>query len=196
MDATIEHNQEALGFLEDVLLEVRPVISQRYIRSLSSISHRFDVDDLYQSVCIRAFRSISKCNGQTFGEVRNWVLKIAANVFRSAIATHKLSAKRSTNRERCVVATSGDEPHVEPWTEPVESMQVVVDEQCQHMRACIDRLPRSQQRIVVMRFLEQRSYIEIADELGVTVQAARTSVSQAVKRVRAEMPQRNLTGFE
>ena len=195
MDAAAELSG-AISVLEDVLLEVRPVISQRYTRSLSGISHRFDVDDLYQVVCARAFRSISKCNGQTFGEVRNWVLKIAANVFRSAIATHKMSAKRSTNRERGVVGVMGDTPCVEPWTDAAESNRMMVGEQCNHMLACIDRLPKSRQQILVMRFLEQRSYQEISDELGVTIAAARTSVSQSVKCVRGEMCQRNLPGFE
>jgi RNA polymerase sigma-70 factor (ECF subfamily) len=195
MDATV-NRRGAVNFLEEVLLDVRPLIEQRYARELASISHRYDVDDLYQSVCVRAIRWIGRCKGESKEAVRNWVLKIAANVFRSAIATHKLSAKRSTNRERGTVATSGDEPHVEPWSEPVESVRLMVGEQCRHMRACIDRLPRSRQQILVMRFLEQRNYRQIAEELGVTIQAARTNVSQSVKQVRSEMNQRNLPGFE
>ncbi len=172
MDATV-NCRGAVNFLEEVLLDVRPTIEQRYARELASISHRYDVDDLYQSVCVRAIRWIGRCKGESKEAVRNWVLKIAANVFRSAIATHKLSAKRSTSRERATVATSGDEPHVEPWSEPVESVRLMVGEQCRHMRACIDRLKPPQWKDVKLVYLDppywiqaQGQYSQDAEDLG------------------------------
>jgi len=180
--------------LVEVLSEVQPIIEQRYRGALSGVSHRFDVDDLYQSVCWRAYRNHERCQAQSAAECRNWILKIAANVFRSAIATHRLSGKRSTMRERAIVATSGDLPYVEPWCE--QSSELVHGEACRHMLACLDRLPPQRQAVLRMRFLEQRSYQQIAEELGVTIAAARTSVCQAVRQARAELGQYSLPGFE
>lgn len=184
--------------LVEVLVDAEPVIKDRYERMLSSISHRFDTDDLYQATCFRAVRSAERCNGTTPVEVHNWVMKIAANACRTAITAHKVSLIRSTRIERISIGVCSDESvGLDPEDEAVDMQAVaVVREQCQHMLACIDRLPKQRQSVLRMRYMESLSYDQIAIRLGITEAAARTSVSQALTDARTEVVQYSLPGFD
>lgn len=185
--------------LAEVLEQAKPVIVDRYTRMLSSISHRFDVDDLYQATCFRACRSIQRCQGSTPEEVHNWVMKIAANACRTAITAHKVSKIRSTRVEKLSVGVVDKDvdSSIDPADEDVDmNADALIREECRHMLACIDRLPRQRQHVLRMRYLECKSYKEIAAELDITETAARTSLSQALSDARSEVSQYSLPGFE
>lgn len=180
-----------------VLVEAEPLIKERYSRMLSSISYRFDTDDLYQVVCQRAYRSQSRCKGITTGEIRNWIMKIAANACRTAITAHKISKIRSTRVEKLSVGVSSEEESsIDPSDGVDLATRAVIKAQCGHMLACLDRLPRQRQEILRLRYLRGMAYEEIARQLDITDSAARTSASQALIAVRAEMSQFSLPGFE
>lgn len=181
-----------------VMVAAEPVIKQRYERMLSSISHRFDTDDLYQVTCQRAYRSVSRCQGTTPAEVHNWLMKIAANACRTAITAHRTSKVRSTKVEKISIGAANSEgTSLDPSDEGVGlSATAAIKEQCQHMLACIDRLPKQRQMVLRLRYLQSKSYSEIAAELDITETAARTSVSQALADARAEVGQYSLPGFD
>lgn len=181
-----------------VMVAAEPVIKQRYERMLSSISHRFDTDDLFQVTCQRAYRSIKRCNGTTPAEIHNWLMKIAANACRTAITAHKVSKVRSTKVEKISIgAASSEETTLDPSDQGTDlAASAAVKEQCQHMLACIDRLPKQRQAVLKLRYLESKSYAEIAAILDITETAARTSVSQALADARAEVGQYSLPGFD
>lgn len=185
--------------LAEVLEQAKPVIVDRYTRMLSSISHRFDVDDLYQQTSIRALRSIERCNGTTAAEIHNWIMKIAANACRTAITAHKVSKIRSTRVEKLSVGVVDKEADssLDPEDEDIDmNAEALIREECRHMIACIDRLPKQRQAVLRMRYLESKSYAEIAAELDITETAARTSLSQALSDARSEVSQYSLPGFE
>lgn len=180
-----------------VLVEAEPLIKDRYSRMLSSISYRFDTDDLYQVVCQRAYRSQTRCNGKTSSEIRNWIMKIAANACRTAITAHKVSKIRSTRVEKLAVGVSSEEENsIDPSDGVDLATREAVKAQCGHMLACLDRLPKQRQQILRLRYLRGMSYEDIAREMGITECAARTSASQALIAARAEMSQFSLPGFE
>lgn len=181
-----------------VLVAAEPVIKDRYTRMLSSISHRFDTDDLYQATCERAVKSIDRCKGTTAAEIHNWLMKIAANACRTAITAHKVSKIRATRLEKIPVGMNGEEPtSLDPKDERVDmNAAAAIKEQTQHMLACIDRLPRQRQSVLRMRYLQGMEYSQIANELDISETAARTSVSQALSDARVEVMQYSLPGFE
>ncbi|PYQ51711.1 MAG: RNA polymerase subunit sigma-70, partial [Acidobacteria bacterium] len=52
---------------------------------------------------------------------------------------------------------------------------------------CVDRLPKDQRRVIVMRFVEQRSIREIAQDLGKTEGAIKQLQWRALQNLRAQM---------
>jgi RNA polymerase sigma factor (sigma-70 family) len=126
-------------------------------------------------------------------------MKIAANACRSAITAHKVSAVRSTKFEKLAIGQPKSDS-CDITLDPEDSIdmasQAAIKAECQHMLACIDRLPKQRQTVLRMRYLEHLSYSQIAAELDISESAARTSVSQAIVAARSEMDQYSLPGFE
>lgn len=180
-----------------VLVKAERLIKDRYSRMLSSISHRFDTDDLYQVTCVRAVRSHSRCKGTTSSEVLNWVMKIAANQARTAITAHKVSAIRRVGSEKIAIGkVADDENGLDPQDSHDAAALLDVRAKCEHMLAVLERLPRQRQAVLRLRYLDGLSYRQIAERLEITESAARTSVSQALLAARAQMGQWSLPGFE
>jgi RNA polymerase sigma-70 factor (ECF subfamily) len=57
------------------------------------------------------------------------------------------------------------------------------------LRAAIRRLPKEQQLVLVMKVIQGRSYSEIDEELGITVEACRMRLSRAAAAVRSDLEQ-------
>lgn len=188
--------EEAPDRLVDTLVSLQPTITSRYSRPLSGLSHRFDKDDLYQTTCMRAYRGFASHRGNSDDELKAWVMKIAANVYRSAVSTHAKCAKRSTRVEQSAVLQLGnDTVGIEPEDSSEAQSPASIREEYQKVLASIDRLPKQRQGVLRMRFIEGRTYKEIAAELGITVNAVRSSVHQALQAARAEIQQPALPGF-
>lgn len=175
--------------LESAIAEAGPIIRKRYQQRLRSIQHRFDVDDLVQVTSMKASRKYDTCRGQSIADVRNWILKIAHNSCRSAIVTHKKTAKRSTEAESAEVCEQPGPAEERPDT-------LVTREQMKQVLSCLDRLSPQRRSLVVMYYLRQMSYSEIAGEVGISTAFARCVVQSAIAELRLEMQQPGLFDLE
>lgn len=174
------------------LEELSPIIVNRHRRSLRSVVQRFNEEDLLQATYIKAHQGCSKFRGQTEAELRAWILTIASSVCNTALTTHAKSQKRSTDAEQSLVpGCDGDKDSLESEA----SLKQEIKDQCTRMLQCLDRLPKQRQHVLRMKYLEGKAYSEIANSLGVTADAARSSVAQALRAVRLEMDQPSLPGF-
>jgi len=131
-----------------------------------------DVDDLVQETFIRAFRALRRFRGQC--QFRTWLMTIGGNVLKDA--------HRRSRRARVVPLgddlrdTDGD-PHE----------QAVADEAEQRLVAGLERLPRLQREVFLLRAQQGLEYEEIAAALGTTSGAARVHYHHAVKRLKEQM---------
>lgn len=180
--------------LTDVLLEVQPVIRQRYQRRLATIAQRFDTDDLCQATAMRAVRGLPGCKAATREELKRWVIVISANCVRSALKSHKGTEKRAISSQMNLVTDSGDNMDL-PSRDRDAWADKVVKADCQHMLGCLDRLPKQRQRILEMRYLQGLGHEVIAKQLGISVSASRVSLSQALDQLKSEMGQYSLPNF-
>jgi RNA polymerase sigma-70 factor (ECF subfamily) len=131
-----------------------------------------DADDLVQETFIRAFRAVAKFRGQC--RFRTWLMTIGGNVLKDA--------QRRSRRARVVPlgddlrATDGD-PHE----------QAVAGEAEARLAAGLDRLPRMQRDVFLLRAQQGLGYEEIAAALGTTPGAARVHYHHAVKRLKEHL---------
>ena len=146
-----------------VLDECEPTIRGRFTQKLSKIGKRFDADDLMQSTRLRAFAAIEKCNAADDFELRNWVLQIAKNTYKSEITNHVGVSKRSVKREDHSDAALLTRPSLNT----VDATEV--SESCEEVIALLDELPPNQSQAVRASYLDGRDYTDIADEMGVTI---------------------------
>src|SRR5712671_2054759 len=131
-----------------------------------------DVDDLVQETFIRAFRGLGRFRGQC--QFRTWLMTIGGNVLKDA--------HRRSRRSRLVPlgddlrATDGD-PHE----------RAVAGEAERRLAAGLERLPRMQREVFLLRAQQGLEYDDIAAALGTTPGAARVHYHHAVRRLKEHM---------
>ena len=131
-----------------------------------------EMDDLVQDTFIRAFRAVEKFRAQC--QFRTWLLTIGGNVLKD-------SARRAL---RARVVPLDDELRA-PDGDPHE--QMVVGEMVGRLEHALQRLPRMQREVFLLRAQQGMDYDDIAAALGTTPGAARVHYHHAVKRLKERM---------
>jgi RNA polymerase sigma-70 factor (ECF subfamily) len=131
-------------------------------------------DDLTQEVFLRAYRAFGRLRADS--NYRAWLYKIATNCAYTAL--------KRANREAGVedldrIASSDGHPE----------KQVIDREAVAQLHSLLDVLPPKQQAAVVMRYLQELSYAEIAEALACSEDSARANVYQGIRRLRRESAQ-------
>lgn len=137
-----------------------PVLS--FLRSMVGPD---DADDCFQETFIAAMRSYQRLDGQ---HPRAWVMTIARN---KAIDHHRARARRPEPRERLPEQATHD--HTVADRDP-------------GLWAAVGELPPKQRSAVALRFAADLSYADVARALECSEDAARRSVHEGLKRLRAD----------
>jgi RNA polymerase sigma factor (sigma-70 family) len=104
-----------------------------------------------------------------------WLLTIADNVCRSN--------RRSLGR-RLARLTNADVDEIEA---AATSMSAETSEQIQGLRAALEELPETQRRAILLREWQGLSYVDIADQLGLSVAAVETLLFRARRGLTARL---------
>jgi len=120
-------------------------------------------DDCFQETFMAALRAYERLDGQN---PRAWVLTIAR---RKAIDHRRARARRP-------------EPRSELPEQPVYDY---VDHGAPELWAAVGELPPKQRAAVALRFASDLAYEDVAAALDCSVEAARRSVHEGLKRLRA-----------
>jgi RNA polymerase sigma-70 factor (ECF subfamily) len=129
---------------------------------------REDADDLTQETFLRACRHLSALRG---GAVRPWLLAIARNL---AIDHLRRRALRTVPLD--VVATAGSRED--------DPQSATAGDLCGRALSLVEELPDPYRQLVRMRYLESRSFAEIAQLTHCTPDAARQRLFRAVSALR------------
>lgn len=122
--------------------------------------------DLFQEVVFQVWKSYASFEGRA--NISTWVYKIALNV------GHRSKMKLDRKNDKTVRMESIQFVHAESSTEE--------DERYQALRSCISGLNEADQSIVIL-FLEELSYKEIATVTGLT----ENHVAVKMKRIRKKL---------
>jgi len=126
---------------------------------------RAEAEDVTSEVFRRALENLGdyEWRGAPFFA---WLLKIAANTI--------ANRWQKTGRE-----TGDAPPDIAEHDADLERRAMVFE--------LIERLPYAQRRVIELRYLEERSLLEIADELGKTEGAVKQLQRRALEQLRAEL---------
>lgn len=176
----------------ETLAATESTIRARYARRLSRMNQRFDLDDLCQTVAIKAVQSADSCKAETMEQLRYWVLTIAKYTCETAVTEHLGAKKRSLRAESVAIGVATEESRdgYQPASEDVGGLDAaIVREECEQAYAMLDCLTAAQRQAVTMRYVDQAEYSDIAEALGVTMQAARSLVSRGLQAARSQVGQ-------
>ena len=134
--------------------------------------------DVTQEVFIRAYGAFERLPADS--NYRAWLYKIATNT------TYTVLRRRSRDQNR----TTGlpDEPHRAPADDALlPDQQLTQAETLAELGTRINRLPDKQRSAVILRYLHELPYADVAEALDCSEDSARANVYQGLKRLRLEM---------
>lgn len=132
-----------------------------------------DAQDIAQDVFIRAFEKAPDFRGEA--QVFTWLYRIAVN-----LSLNHLRAARV----RTFFSLSEDH-HALPDTDPIPSAGLENAEMKALVRSAMDRLPKKQKAVFVLRYYEELAYEEIAGILKTSVGGLKANYHHAVKKIEA-----------
>ena len=153
--------QTTLPPFEWVLAEHAPAVLRFLARIVGA-----DAEDCFQETMLSALRAYPALEHGT--NLRGWLMTIAR---RKAVDSKRAAARRPVPVEELDVAQAAatdSSPDTDLWEQ-------------------VRRLPAKQRRAVGLRFVEDRSYEDIAGRMETSQDAARRNVHEAVKKLRRSL---------
>lgn len=164
VDRAIDGDGDAFGRLYD--MHVDRVYRHIYYR----VSNKADAEDLTQQVFMKAWQAIGRYK-KTTSLFLAWLIRISHNLVIDFYRSKKSEAHIDFN----IVATKTK-------TDPAHLAEVQFSQQ--EIRQAINRLNGDQQQVILMRFIEDFSYTEIAAALGKSEGAIRVILHRGLAKLK------------
>jgi RNA polymerase sigma-70 factor, ECF subfamily len=175
------------------------VLVRRYQPSLLRLAcclvdNRLVAEEAVQDTWMGVVRGIERFEGRS--SVKTWLFRVLVNRTRSA-ASRERRAESATS-EPCGLDDRFDRSGAwvsppTPWAEEAED-RVAAEDLARRARACLDRLPASQRRAVLLRDVDGLPAEEVCSTLGISDGNLRVLLHRGRARVRgmldAEMGKR------
>jgi RNA polymerase sigma-70 factor (ECF subfamily) len=154
--------------------QMSPAVLRYFARETGEPHRAFD---LTAETFAKAFEKRRDFRGETDAQAAAWLWTIA----RAELAHYG----RSRRIELAALARLGLE-RPQPSDEElrhIEQLSASAEAQA-HVEAALTLLPHDQQHVIRMRFVEQRSYQDIAERLGVSADVVRARCSRGLRTLR------------
>jgi RNA polymerase sigma-70 factor (ECF subfamily) len=136
-----------------------------------------DAEDWAQECFVRAYRKLGSYDAAM--PFAPWLLRVVSNTCINL-------ARARTRRQGRMELGLGEEMEILGLA-PDPALAVLAGEEGRRVRAAVEALPAPLRQAVVLRVLEDLSFRELAEALGVPLQTAASRVRRALMQVRAHM---------
>src|SRR5437764_15363437 len=165
---------------------------ERFEAPLYSYAHgilrnAFDAQEVVQDAMMRAHRALTR----QYDEERCAALAVRPWLFRTVrnLCLNKRRSKRSALEESL---ESFDDGRLGPFVS-LEGSELERKEEVELLRRAMALLPVDARELIVLRFMEEMSYAEIAKTVGSTEAALRGRVFRALKLLRDALEKKGVT---
>ena len=164
------------------------LLVKKYERPVFNIVYRLTGDfemanDITQETFIKAYRSLRQVRAEF--KFSNWLFKIATNLCRDQFKRKKPEAEVSLD-ESIALAES-----VIPYDDSNNSLdpeeKLVLKEEQKQVLGAIESLPFLYRKIIVLRYIQDLAYKEIADILKIPMGRVKVQLHRAHKILRNEL---------
>ena len=155
--------------------QVRSVVLRR-------VGQREDAEDLVQTTFLRAYLGLRSFRGGS--SFSTWVTRIAINVCNSHLR------RRATESRWVAIVPEPEGRSDRPvWHLSQESpeQRVIQRERQEQLTQLLDNLPAKYRDVMALRYLEDRTYAEIRDALGVPMGSVKIWLHRARNHIRKEL---------
>jgi RNA polymerase sigma-70 factor (ECF subfamily) len=167
----------------------RAIFDRYFARVTSFVRRRIGDEGLCEEIVADVFfevwRGAAAFRGDS--EVHSWIFGIAH--FKA------LSARRSRAQLKRARVVATESEALARMQDPADAAELIeAREQVRRLAHALDLLPEGQRDVLRLAFLEGRSYLEIADALGISEGNVKTRVNRARTRLRALLQRREGPG--
>jgi RNA polymerase sigma-70 factor (ECF subfamily) len=152
------------------------------------LRNRGDAEDQAQNAILKAFQHLDQYHGEA--EFATWLTRIVVNqclmLFRSRRRTRFLYLDDACGTERAArlqVAVDGNNPEREIAQQEITNV----------LRREIRRIPHLLREVMVLRDVQELPMVDVADQLGITVSAAKSRLVRARAELRQRMSRHHTT---
>ena len=162
---------------------VRRLIELRLDRK---VQRRVDVSDVVQDVMVEASGRLDKYLEDPAMAFHLWLRQIAWDRMIDTYRRHRVSAKRSMDREQAMSVPSNDQSTVDLAVQLRDPAMTAATQRelARNVEAAIELLNDQDREIILMRHYEHLSNLEIAEVLRLNPPAASMRYLRAVRRLR------------
>lgn len=155
---------------------VRRTHAETYTLALRLTGNEEDARDVTQEAYLRAYRGLRRFRGDA--QFSTWMYRITSN----CAATH-LGRRRRHRHEVLFddAPVTDDNPAVDP------QLRAEAGDLRHRLTAAVDRLPARLRAVVVLRDIYDLPHEAIADELGISVSAAKVRLHRARRQLRDDL---------
>ena len=141
---------------------------QEYVYSyiLFLVRKREDADDIFQETFTRAITAIREHRYQSTGKFNAWLIRIAHNL--AIDHARSCTADLYSSRD----AFSSKVLNNLKYSEKCQESQIIEQQNLDTLKQMLSYLPENQQEIVFLRFYEDLSFREIAEQKGISINTA------------------------
>ncbi len=146
-----------------------------YFMILKMVNNKEDANDLTVEAFGKAFENIDKYKPDF--AFSTWLFKIATNNCIDFIRKKRL---KTTSIDSAYDNQDGEEVRIDFASEGLDPEEKMIKKQKNDlMRTIVDNLPARYKQLVILRYFDERSYEEIADELKLPVGTVKAQLFRA-----------------
>lgn len=164
------------------------LLVKKYERPVFNIVYRLTSDfemanDITQETFIKAYRSLRQVRAEF--KFSNWLFKIATNLCRDQFKKKKPEAEISLDESIALV--EGVIPYNDSNNSLDPEEKLVLKEEQKQVLGAIESLPFLYRKIIVLRYIQDLAYKEIADILKIPMGRVKVQLHRAHKILRNEL---------
>jgi len=150
---------------------------------------KLDASDIVQQSLLEAHRDFDTFRGQTEEELKAWIGRLVVHNLQDAGRRFRQSQQRNVEKE---VAWSAETELSATMDQPSPSSLVRRRETDDELLRAVAELPERSQQVLELRHRMRLSHAEVAQELGMTEEAARKLWSRTVEQLQKRLSARNV----
>lgn len=158
-----------------------------FAASMALLRNHADAEEITQDTFVRAHRGLGAFRGDS--SLATWLHRIAVNLARNRYWYFFRRRRHATLSLDAAVGADGDATFADLVAAgtPDPSQESSRNEFMEKVETCMDRLEPSHRRILAMRSVQDRSYEDIAAELGTNVGTVKSRIARARERLRQQL---------
>jgi len=164
------------------------LLVKKYERPVFNIVYRLTgnfemANDITQETFIKAYRSLRQVRAEF--KFSNWLFKIATNLCRDQFKKKKPEAEVSLDES--IALAESEIPYDDSNNSLDPEEKLVLKEEQKQVLGAIESLPFLYRKIIVLRYIQDLAYKEIADILKIPMGRVKVQLHRAHKILRNEL---------